>query len=82
MCVSIFFVPADFQGSESVVFSQAVGDHVVTVTTQPAEGEPDQLGLQPPEILGVEGTLYQGFTLQSLNYDDAKLHRFVAPGHN
>ncbi|XP_077999781.1 uncharacterized protein LOC144452550 [Glandiceps talaboti] len=32
-------------GSESVVLSQAVSDHVVTVTTQPAENENDHLEL-------------------------------------
>ena len=54
-----------FQGTESVVFSDAVSENVVTVTTQPAEGDTDQLDL-PRSILGAEGKLCigQGLTLR------------------
>ena len=58
-----------FQGTESVVFSDAVSENVVTVTTQPAEGDTDQLEL-PRSMLGAEGKLCikQGLTLRKNSF--------------
>lgn len=44
----------DLQNAESVVFTQGLTDHIVTVTTQPADGEAESLEMTN-DILGAEG---------------------------
>ncbi|XP_029642313.1 zinc finger protein 26 isoform X1 [Octopus sinensis] len=46
----------DFQGSESVVITQDMSDHIVTVTTQPSEDDGDQshIVLSSHDILSTE----------------------------
>ncbi|CAI9730358.1 zinc finger protein 410-like [Octopus vulgaris] len=49
-------VHTDFQGSESVVITQDMSDHIVTVTTQPSEDDGDQshIVLSSHDILSTE----------------------------
>lgn len=49
----MYFV-LDLQNAESVVFTQGLTDHIVTVTTQPADGEAESLEMTN-DILGAEG---------------------------
>ena len=47
----------DLQNAESVVFPQGLTDHIVTVTTQPADGETESLEMAN-DILGAEGEFF------------------------
>ena len=60
-CFWKVFLVTDLQNAESVVFPQGLTDHIVTVTTQPADGETESLEMTH-DILGAEGeSVYQSF---------------------
>lgn len=72
-CVYTFI---DLPTSESVVFSNAVTDHVVTITTQPADGDLDAINQE--NLLKIDGLLLFLHSL-SLSYSVKSLNSIQTP---